>query len=391
MRLFKFAPLALLPLLAGCATVKITGTPLEKAIALGDGKQVEALLKGGADPNRRDLLTRISPACRSIRSNHIDILKILIAHGANIVKESDALYCAVDSGQLDTVKFLIGQGAPIGEFAVLRSQDHQPEIASYLKQVKEERAQATGTTPVAPPAPVPAPTPAPAPAPVAVSTPTAAAPASSGTLVDVFVPFNVPARPLDIGVAVAVGPDAEQKIRVAAAHMTALGYPADRILRVVGAEAGHAGLVKTVEGILPKVVKNGATVFFYFAGKSLSANGKEYLMPADGDPAFPEETAYPVSRLIEKLGAVHARLTVVVLDAPVALSGDAPAGLYAIASGPNLRPGAFARLFFEGLDGAAKGPNDVVTLGSLGDYVSEHSAPATAIPSRARLAEVVLH
>ncbi len=351
-------------LLSGCATVSVTGTPLEKAIAKGDAKEVEALLKDGADPNRKDLLTRISPACRAIRARHMDILKILIAHGANIIKESDALYCAVDTGQIDFVQFLLDQGAPIGTFAYLRAQDHQSEILDYLKKVQEQREKLKKAPPPAP------------------------AIAASSATAEAFATFHVPIRPADAAVIIGVDRD----VASAAAHVAALGYPVERTFTLTGASASRAGLVKTIEARLPQTMKADSTIFFYFAGKAVRSDGKDYLLPSDGDPAFLEETAYPVARLLDKLGALHARLTVVALDAPVSVEvSSAPAALYAVAASSAGAEGAFSRLFFEGLDGAAKGPNDVVTLGSIADYIAAKSAPPSALPSRQRLAEVVLH
>ena len=43
-------------------------------------------------------------------------------------------------------------------------------------------------------------------------------------------------------------------------------------------------------------------------------SGAAYIVPWDGDPNFLETTAYPVSRLYQKLGALKAREIVVALD-----------------------------------------------------------------------------
>lgn len=358
--------LLLLVFLAGCSTVAVTGTPLEKAISRGDAKEVEALLRGGVDPNRKDLLTRISPACRAVRAHHLEVLKLLLDHGANILKESDALYCAVDTGQLDFVKFLLDRGAPIGPYALLRAQEHQPEILAYLREVQDQRKAPKPAAPLAP-----------------VLTPAVVTVAT--------VPFSVPTRPADAAVIVTLGARADALATSAYANVFGLGYPPDKILELTGGGASLASLVKTIEGKLPQVVKDSSTVFFYFAGKAVSKNGQDYLLPSDGDPAFLEETAYPVSRLLERLGALHARLAVVVLDAGVTLAGTPPPALYAVAASTAAKEGEFSQLFFDGLAGAAKGANDVVTLGSLADFIAARSAAPSALPSRQRLAEVVLH
>jgi hypothetical protein len=297
-----------------------------------------------------------------VRARRLDMLKLLIQHGANVKKESDALYCAVDTGQLDVVKFLVEQGSPVSNLALLRARDHQQEILAYLTEI-----QAKGS-------PKPA-----------------RAPERERDQPVSGVPFSVPTRPLDAAVVVASQPEIAG---VAAAYLHALGYPTERTVMLTGTSATRAGLAKELEGRLPKVVSANSTVFFYFAGNAVVDGNTQYLLASDGDGAFPQQTGYALGNVLEKLGALGARLTVLAVDAPVTLEGlPQPNPYFYAVSASTSAPanGLFSRLFFDGLGGAAKGPNDVVTLGSLADFIGARSAQPTALPNRRRLAEVVLH
>jgi len=99
-------------------------------------------------------------------------------------------------------------------------------------------------------------------------------------------------------------------------HLIALGYPERNIVLLGGSKATKTGIVKNVESWLPANVNEKSTVFVYYSGHGAPdpTTGKSYLVPWDGDPQFLDDTAYPVARLYEKLGALKAKRVIVALD-----------------------------------------------------------------------------
>jgi len=100
-------------------------------------------------------------------------------------------------------------------------------------------------------------------------------------------------------------------------HLLALGYPARNIVLLTGARATSGGMRKNLETWLPNNVRADSTVFFYYSGHGAPdpQSGQAYLVPADGDPQYLEDTAYPTKRLYAKLGALKARRVIVAMDA----------------------------------------------------------------------------
>ncbi|MDX6769176.1 MAG: caspase family protein [Elusimicrobiota bacterium] len=109
---------------------------------------------------------------------------------------------------------------------------------------------------------------------------------------------------------------AERDAKAVYDHLVALGWPPRNIALLTGAEATRGGLVKNLERWLPQNANERSTVFFYYSGHGAPdpAAGDAYLVPADGDPQYLEDTAYPVKRLHEKLGALKARRVLVAMD-----------------------------------------------------------------------------
>jgi uncharacterized caspase-like protein len=145
------------------------------------------------------------------------------------------------------------------------------------------------------------------------------------------------------------------------AHLLALGYPPRNVVLLQGSKATKTGIVKNVETWLPENVSERSTVFVYYSGHGAPdpKTGKSYLVPWDGDPQFLDDTAYPVTRLYEKLGALKARRVIVALDSCFSGLG----GRSVLAKG--LRP------LVAKTDGAVPGAGKVVALAaSGGDQVS---------------------
>jgi hypothetical protein len=142
---------------------------------------------------------------------------------------------------------------------------------------------------------------------------------------DVDTPrYHDAARPDDVALVVGVEkyndlPDAQYAERDAIAvrdHLLALGFAPRNVILLTGARASKAGITTGVERKLPAMVKPTSTVFFYYSGHGApdTANGRAYLLPADGDPQYLEDSAYPLPRLYAKLGALKAKRVLVALD-----------------------------------------------------------------------------
>lgn len=156
---------------------------------------------------------------------------------------------------------------------------------------------------------------------VALAPPTSPA----GPLSDVDAPTYVAEEKPD-NMAVIVGiekyssiPDAtfaERDAEAVRRHLIALGYPERNILFLTGEKATRSAIQKYVEVWLPKNVKEGSQVLFYFSGHGAPdpASKQAYLVPWDGDPKFLENTGYPIAKLYQSLGALKARRVLVVLD-----------------------------------------------------------------------------
>lgn len=194
---------------------------------------------------------------------------------------------------------------------------------------------------------------------------------------------------------------AERDARAVRDHFAALGVPQRHIAMLTGAQASRAGLAKTIETWLARNTDARSTVYFYYSGHGAPdpRTGKAYLVPADGDPQYLEDTGYPLERLYQKLGALPARRMLVMLDScfsgaggrSVLAKGTRPlvtvmaarpseAGKVAVLSASAAdeisgaheeQPhGLFTYYLLTGLNGAARGVDGRVTLRSLYDYLS---------------------
>jgi hypothetical protein len=99
----------------------------------------------------------------------------------------------------------------------------------------------------------------------------------------------------------------------------ALGIPATRIelLRDGEVTLGQMQRIFGTDGWLARRVTSDSEVFVYFAGHGMAELERfsPYLVPADADPEYLRQTALSLDRLIEMLGALHARRTTLFLDA----------------------------------------------------------------------------
>lgn len=143
--------------------------------------------------------------------------------------------------------------------------------------------------------------------------------------------FSAKASPNDVALIVGVEkyqnvPNADFAERDAATvkeYMKSLGVTDENIVLLIGQRATRTGLAKYVEEWLPRNVKPGSRVYFYYSGHGAPdpADGASYLVPYDGDPAFLKTSAYPLSKLYESLALLKSKQTVVMLDSCFSGSG----------------------------------------------------------------------
>lgn len=99
-------------------------------------------------------------------------------------------------------------------------------------------------------------------------------------------------------------------------YLKALGIPERNIEFLADDRATLSDIRKVIETKLPNMVKTNSRVILYYAGHGApgSARGESYLVPYDGDPSFLADTAYPLSRLYDRLSRLKAKEILVVLD-----------------------------------------------------------------------------
>jgi TPR repeat protein len=136
--------------------------------------------------------------------------------------------------------------------------------------------------------------------------------------------YKKPARERDLAVVIGIekypelpaAPFAERDADAVRAHLIALGYPERNVFTLKGSQATRSALAKELEARLKRLADERSSVFVYFSGHGAPdpKTGDAYLVPYDGDPAFLEETAYPLKRLYETLGRLPSKRVVVALD-----------------------------------------------------------------------------
>jgi len=181
-----------------------------------------------------------------------------------------------------------------------------------------------------------------------------------------------------------------------------LGVPKENAISLLGSRATRAGMSRYLEEWLPKNVTEKSRLWVYYSGHGAPdpVKGSAYLVPWDGDPAYLESSAYPLSRLYERLAALKARQIVVVLDACFSGAGgrsvlargarplvavrqtDAPSdprlSILTASAGDQIAGGlqeqghgVFTYFLLKGLQGAADSDKDGhVTMAELGDYLA---------------------
>jgi hypothetical protein len=445
--------------------------PLYSAAVTGNHAAVRMLLAAGADPNegypllgaakndyedlvslliesgaKPDWVTLLHTVCAP-KGHFTDpinekIVTMLLEAGANpnggtypfLSGRHTPLSCAVKSGSEALVRQLLKHGAEADPIAV---QEASGPGRSNLKRLLDQSLAAAAAPPVPP-------TPVAAPAAAAfdearmqrmiesavknASRVETRGTSPSSKAAETLVPgFRLAPRPRDFALVVGVDgysslPPARFAERDAAAfaeHMKALGLPERNIVRLSGSQASYTALKKYLESWLPKNVSPDSRVYVFFSGHGApdTTTRDAYLVPWDGDPAFLEDTAYPLKRLYQKLGALNAKEVVVAMDACFSGAGGRsvlPQGarplvmklnrapippnltVFAAASGDQITGtleeqghGAFTHYFLKGLSGGAKDASGAVTVQSLFDYLKPKVQDAARRQNRDQ--EPVLH
>ena len=99
-------------------------------------------------------------------------------------------------------------------------------------------------------------------------------------------------------------------------YLKTLGIPERNIEFLADDRATLSDIRKVIETKLPNMVKANSRVIVYYAGHGApgTARGESYLVPYDGDPSFLADTAYPLSRLYDRLSRLNAKEVLVILD-----------------------------------------------------------------------------
>lgn len=181
-----------------------------------------------------------------------------------------------------------------------------------------------------------------------------------------------------------------------------LGVPEENTIYLIGQRATRTGVAKYIEEWLPKNVDAKSRVYVYYSGHGAPdpVKGQAYLIPWDGDPAFLESTAYPVSKLYENLQKLQAKQIFVALDScfsgaggrsvlakgarplitvtDTALPLDPKLSVLTASSGEEIAGsldeqghGIFTYYLLKGLKGEAADSDGHVTLTSLHSYISQ--------------------
>jgi uncharacterized caspase-like protein len=95
-----------------------------------------------------------------------------------------------------------------------------------------------------------------------------------------------------------------------------MGYPEENVVTLLNEHATNVDFAKYFEKWLPNNAEKDGTVFIYYSGHGApnTKTGDAYLVPYDGDPAFIEQTGYPLKKLYESLSKVQAKEIIVALD-----------------------------------------------------------------------------
>ncbi len=404
--------------------------------AAADGGHVDVvreLLDNGADPNYLAKPNGIPAVFAAGGSCHVPVLELLVARGADLnlapPGRIPTLAIAAMKGDVKCVKFFISKGADADlavaklEYYVAENESRAatgrcPSCAGGLSQLRsaisriKDHAQresvglsagGQGSLSKSELSEL-------VQAAVAGATQAQKKPAAqAGPVSDVDAPaYRHAQRPDDYALVVGIqdysdlppAPYAQRDAEAVRDHLLAMGLPSRNVVFLAGEKAGYKGIEKFVETWLPRNINERSRVFFYFSGHGAPEvkTGEAYLIPWDGDPAFLENTGYPLNRLYAQLGGLKAGAVIAVLDAcfsgaggrsvlargarPLVTEvnvGAVPKGrltVFAATSGQQITTvldhqghGTFTYHFLKGLSGGAREATGAVTAAGLHKYL----------------------
>ncbi|MBI3398172.1 MAG: caspase family protein, partial [Deltaproteobacteria bacterium] len=181
-----------------------------------------------------------------------------------------------------------------------------------------------------------------------------------------------------------------------------MGFPEENIVSLLNERATKGDIEGYMGTWLKNNVERDSAVFIYYAGHGAPnpLTGEAFIIPFDGNPAFPEATGIPLKNLYQKLADLNVKETFVVMDScfsggggrsvmakvgrpmaisvenPVLASGNvvvmtAASGTEISSSYPEKRHGLFTYFFLKGLQGDADFNGDkTVSLAELYNYVT---------------------
>lgn len=117
---------------------------------------------------------------------------------------------------------------------------------------------------------------------------------------------------------------ASRDAKTMAAYLGTMGFDAKNVAVLTDAQAGKVDFDKYFGKWLKNRVGPKSRVFVYYAGHGAPnpTTGAGYLMPYEADPAYLEETAYPVTQLYAELAKLPTKDVTVVLDACFSGQGE---------------------------------------------------------------------
>lgn len=93
-----------------------------------------------------------------------------------------------------------------------------------------------------------------------------------------------------------------------------LGVPKENTITLINETATKAEIEVMIKDRLRGLIREGDTLYLYYAGHGIPADEAPYLLPHDGDPDSPAITAYPIDALYRDLDQLPAKDIFVFLD-----------------------------------------------------------------------------
>ena len=294
----------------------IAGSPLSYAAYHCRIEAVKYLIHKGADINNATGYADYGDSGGGLRPLHMaassgctEAIKLLLDAGADIdvsanARRGNALAMAAYAGHVQSAKYLLERGADVGvaiEYLEGANGKDKNRALALLQKFVEPK--------------------------VSVKVPEKAAVLIANKS-DVDELPSIKAKPRNNLYAVVIGiekyrqklPNADHAVndaKIMTEYLTkVMGYPEGNVVTLLNEHATNVDFAKYFEKWLLNNVDKDSTVFIYYSGHGAPnvKTGDAYLVPYDGDPAFIEQTGYPLKKLYESLHRLPAKEVIVALD-----------------------------------------------------------------------------